>query len=211
MRIEPHTFGATDLVGGNLALDLINTVTARDSEPRDWLPDYAALLRWARQSGAFTARDLMALDRLALAEPRKAQSALGRAKTLREALCAITYALLRGRMPAAADLAQLDAAQTAASAAAQLVRRDGRLRRCWNVQRSQLDFITHVVAMRAIALLEEAELQRLRVCDGHDCGWVFLDTSKSGRRRWCDMATCGNTAKSQRFQQRQAAPARRSA
>jgi predicted RNA-binding Zn ribbon-like protein len=24
---------------------------------------------------------------------------------------------------------------------------------------------------------------------------MFLDVSKSGRRRWCDMATCGNRAK----------------
>jgi predicted RNA-binding Zn ribbon-like protein len=27
---------------------------------------------------------------------------------------------------------------------------------------------------------------------------VFLDTTKNGRRRWCDMATCGNRAKAAR-------------
>ena len=41
---------------------------------------------------------------------------------------------------------------------------------------------------------------RIGVCPGHDCGWLFVNTS--GRRRWCQMAVCGNRAK-------QAAHARR--
>jgi predicted RNA-binding Zn ribbon-like protein len=62
----------------------------------------------------------------------------------------------------------------------------------------------HVVTARALALLEAPQLERLRLCDGHDCGWVFIDTSKNGKRRWCDMATCGNTAKARRYAERQA-------
>ncbi|HSX59254.1 MAG TPA: CGNR zinc finger domain-containing protein [Tahibacter sp.] len=205
MRTETHVFTAADLVGGDLALDLVNTATARDSVPRDWVPDYAALLRWARTSGVFAARDLATLDRLAAASPHKARAALVRIKAFRESLCTALYALVRGREPAAADLDRLQTAYAAAAAAAQLRRRDGRLVRRWTVAGSQLDLVLHVAAMRALALLEQVELSRLRVCDGHDCGWVFVDTSKSGRRRWCDMATCGNTAKAQRFQRRQAA------
>ena len=30
------------------------------------------------------------------------------------------------------------------------------------------------------------------------CRWIFYDTSRTGRRRWCDMATCGNRAKQAR-------------
>lgn len=211
MRIEPHVFQADDLIGGDLALDLVNTVTARDGAPRDRLSDYAALLQWARANGAFGVRDLATLGRLAAASPAKARAALGRLKLLREALCSTLYALLRGRTPAEADLQRIHAAYAAAAAAAQLRRSDGRALRSWTPQLSQLDLITHVVAVRAIALLEEAEFARLRICDGQDCGWVFLDTSKSGRRRWCDMATCGNTAKAQRFQRRHAGVERRAA
>lgn len=205
MRIETHAFTAADVVGGDLALDLVNTVTGRDSTPRDWLPDYAALLRWARTTGAFVARDLATLDRLATASPHKARAALVRIKAFRESLCTALYALVRGREPAAADLERLQAAYAAAATAAQLQRREGRVVRRWSVTGSQLDLVLHMTAMRALALLEQVDLSRLRVCDGHDCGWVFVDTSKSGRRRWCDMATCGNTAKAQRFQRRQAA------
>jgi flagellar biosynthesis GTPase FlhF len=35
--------------------------------------------------------------------------------------------------------------------------------------------------------------------DGPDCRWVFSDSSRSGRRKWCDMNTCGNRAKAARL------------
>jgi len=31
---------------------------------------------------------------------------------------------------------------------------------------------------------------------------MFLDTSRNGRRHWCDMKDCGNLAKVRRFRQR---------
>ena len=40
--------------------------------------------------------------------------------------------------------------------------------------------------------------ERIRICDNDTCRWVFYDTSRTGRRRWCDMATCGNRAKAAR-------------
>jgi predicted RNA-binding Zn ribbon-like protein len=43
---------------------------------------------------------------------------------------------------------------------------------------------------------------RLRICANDACRWVFEDASRAGRRRWCDMATCGNQAKVRRFRAR---------
>jgi predicted RNA-binding Zn ribbon-like protein len=39
-----------------------------------------------------------------------------------------------------------------------------------------------------------------READG--TGWYFVDTSKAGRRRWCDMSTCGNAEKARRHQRK---------
>lgn len=202
MRLEPHDFRTMDLVGGDPALDLINTVTARDTEPRDWLDGYPALLRWARKAALVAPADLDALAAQAAASPAKAAAALARCKQLRETLCVALYALAAGEEPDAAELDALDQARLAASRAARLVSHDGRLQTQWSAERSGLDLIAHVATAFAIELLRDAPLERLRVCDGRDCGWVFVDTSKSGRRRWCDMATCGNLAKARRFQQR---------
>jgi predicted RNA-binding Zn ribbon-like protein len=38
----------------------------------------------------------------------------------------------------------------------------------------------------------------LRRCANPECLWLFIDASKSGNRRWCDMASCGNRAKAAR-------------
>ena len=53
------------------------------------------------------------------------------------------------------------------------------------------------VAIDAWDLLTEPELVLVRQCpvDAGGCGWLFLDTSRAGNRRWCDMRTCGNRAK----------------
>jgi predicted RNA-binding Zn ribbon-like protein len=43
---------------------------------------------------------------------------------------------------------------------------------------------------------------RVRICANDTCRWVFYDESRAGRRRWCDMATCGNRAKAARHRAR---------
>ena len=48
----------------------------------------------------------------------------------------------------------------------------------------------------AAELLVSEKINSVKSCGG--CGWLFLDTTKSGRRRWCDMRICGNRAKSRR-------------
>lgn len=44
--------------------------------------------------------------------------------------------------------------------------------------------------------------ERLRVCANDECRWIFNDTSRTGKRRWCDMSTCGNRAKVARHRAR---------
>lgn len=43
---------------------------------------------------------------------------------------------------------------------------------------------------------------RFRICANDECRYVFLDESRTGRRRWCDMRTCGNRAKVARHRAR---------
>ena len=53
--------------------------------------------------------------------------------------------------------------------------------------------------------LTQGDSERLRVCANEECRWVFHDTSPAGRRKWCDMATCGNRAKVARHRARRKA------
>ena len=55
------------------------------------------------------------------------------------------------------------------------------------------------VAFSAARLLEGADLEHLKSCDG--CGRLFLDASRNHSRRWCDMEGCGNREKQRRWRE----------
>jgi hypothetical protein len=46
------------------------------------------------------------------------------------------------------------------------------------------------------------ERPRLRACGNRRCGWLFVDRSANGRRRWCDPKACGNRMKVRRYRAR---------
>ena len=48
---------------------------------------------------------------------------------------------------------------------------------------------------------------RIRMCAADDCGLLFVDTSRPGRRRWCSMERCGNRAKIRTHRARRGEPA----
>jgi predicted RNA-binding Zn ribbon-like protein len=198
MEAVEHTFADSDLVAGNLALDLVNTVTARNGEPSDWLAGYQAVADWAARTSAFDEVELKRLARLAASDPGKAASALRRLRDLREALHAVASALLSGAAPPSSSLARLEKHWKEATGAATLDPLAGLPD--WSVEGSGLDLVRHRVAWEAVELLRHLDPSRLRVCDGPECGWLFLDTSKNNRRRWCDMKDCGNVAKARRHQ-----------
>jgi predicted RNA-binding Zn ribbon-like protein len=61
------------------------------------------------------------------------------------------------------------------------------------------------VAAALVQLLTQGELAQVRQCEAHDCTLRFLDVTKSGRRRWCSMAVCGNRMKVAAFRARKEA------
>jgi hypothetical protein len=104
--IHGHTFQPRDLIAGHLALDLVNTVTARNAEPVDWLTGYPRLLQWASLTGEF---DPGTLGRAALAPtPRCRGGRAARHPELREALHDVTSAIIRNGPPAPADCGALN-------------------------------------------------------------------------------------------------------
>ena len=58
------------------------------------------------------------------------------------------------------------------------------------------------VARDATDLLGGPRAARLKRCEGSRCSLLFVDTSRSGRRRWCSMERCGNRAKATSFRTR---------
>ena len=62
--IAGHRFTERDFVGGDAALDFINTVAGRDQTvPRDYLDSYERLLEWAAHANLLPGKHLRALAR----------------------------------------------------------------------------------------------------------------------------------------------------
>jgi len=202
VNIEPHQFRNRDIIGGDAALDFVNTVTGRDQSPRDWIDTYERLLDWAAFVQLLPERILRALAKKAQAEPRAAALALARAKVLREALFELVTRIISRSAPPKQALALLHRYWIAGIKAHELRFDDGRVFVNLRNDALDLDLIASLIAYRMVEQVLALPMERLHICQGSNCSWVFIDSSKAGRRRWCDMAVCGNAAKSRRFQER---------
>src|SRR5579859_7354411 len=87
MTVISRPFSPGDLVAGHTALDMVNTVTARNTPvPRDWLDGYPRLLEWARLAKVAEDKVLVLLGKQAADSSDRARDALTRLKEFREAL-----------------------------------------------------------------------------------------------------------------------------
>lgn len=190
------------IVGGHPALDLVNTVGSRRGRiGADYLATYDDLLLWATRQGVLDEKDAAALHAVAQAEPADAVAALLRAKRLRECLWRVWTAMQGREGPAAADLVLLTREVLAAQRARALEWSDVGCTWRWTGA-AGLDAVTAHVAWAAAELLaggEHLHLSRVRECEGRNCGWLFLDTTRNGTRRWCTAEECGSLARVTRF------------
>ena len=198
--IELHAFRDKDFVGGNVVLDFVNTVTGRNGRPRDWIASFSALADWAALTGLLPKHRCERLKEMSERSPSAAASALESACNLRELLFRVLTLAVNGRSPSPSDLENLHAYWCRGIANHALRRVRGSIQPVLlDSTTTAFDGIVDAMAVRAVDLLRELQSKRLRRCSGPHCAWLFIDSSKAGRRRWCDMATCGNGAKAKRY------------
>lgn len=122
---------------------------------------------------------------------------LDRLRELRELIYRTADAVRQGRAPVRSDVGLLNA--IAAQAPVVLAWTNGASRRS-----GDLEQVRSTVARDAIDLLTGRHANRVRQCDHTDCSRLFLDTSRTGARRWCDMTVCGTRVKSAAYRERNA-------
>jgi predicted RNA-binding Zn ribbon-like protein len=190
--MKQMTVAMLKLFGDHAALDFTNTVDSRGERfGPDVLQSYDDLLDWGMrlsvldQAEAEVLRDLPA---------ERGKVALSRAKVLREAL----YRVFATRPSAdSSDLDLLQREVREAQEARVLLRdADGY---AWRWRPDDPDTVTHRIAAMAADLLTSSALDRVRVCPGANCAWLFLDNSRAGRRLWCSEETCGTRNRVRRW------------
>ena len=65
-----------------------------------------------------------------------------------------------------------------------------------------VDAVLALLAADCLELYDSPDLQVLSRCDDARCTRLYLDHSRGGRRRWCDMKGCGDRAKAAAYRRR---------
>lgn len=174
----------------DLCLEFANTRYWRgQTTPTETLNAAEDLSTWAAANVSREARPL----------PRRE---FERAIEARETIYRVFDATARGRTPAAPDLQSLNALLAASPARATLRRERSGF--AWDVDARGATALSQLapVLWSAGDLLTGGKLDRVKRCANPECGWLFLDDSRAGRRRWCSMQACGNRAKARRHYHR---------
>lgn len=168
-----------EIVANALCLELVNTVNSWPEPRYDVLATASSTAAWAELAGVPVTNPPSAAER-------------ARAASLREILRSVFAPLAHGDGPDPEALAALAQVHRTALGRARLTAAPSCYRYSWPSP-GHFDDALGQAAQSAVDLLATAPLDRIGECPS--CGWLFLDTSRNGRRRWCNMATCGARAK----------------
>ncbi|CRM10720.1 MULTISPECIES: CGNR zinc finger domain-containing protein [Pseudomonas] len=175
----------------NLALDFINSEYGVGDQHHDCFVDDHSVMSWLTQAGLLSE----------YVEQQAQSGLLALARTLRASSRAVVNAAMTGVPVDPAVINQvLEAGQPV-----------NRLE--WEQEKKAFRAATYPrdsspasllgpVAEALVALVTHDKFEYVRQCEAHDCVLLFHDLSKSHRRRWCSMATCGNRMKVAAFRSR---------
>jgi predicted RNA-binding Zn ribbon-like protein len=190
---------AIRLDGGRLCVDFVNTIHDRYAvEAEDYICQPERFIEWSVRAGAIRAGERIAAPKTA---GRRA-ALMRKVKTLRHHLDALLTSQVDGVPPPANAVQCLDRWLHRAWASRTL-ERDGQLH--WRHDAIDASLPLKRIALDALNLIGDPAVSQLRRCaNTKSCGWLFLDTSKNQRRRWCAMETCGTAVKMKRYRRSQA-------
>jgi predicted RNA-binding Zn ribbon-like protein len=186
-------------------LDFLNSVTASSDGQIDWLENGAALLSWLEQAAL---EPLESIQRLrGHSSVAELDAVAAQARELREWFGQFVRARM-GRPLDGSDLKDLarlnDLLERQQNYVQITARRNGaaeleiRTLSRWQAAQSLLVPIAEALA-RVVC---NEDFRQIRVCEGPECGLLFVDHTRGLSRRWCSMSTCGNRSKQATRRQR---------
>ena len=190
-------------MGGNVALDLLNTQNGPAGElpEGDVLTEYGDFVAWAAHLGLITTAEEQRLRRHARQRPTDAEATFQRARETRAYLRDVFDAVARGTAPAPDDLSRLRRDAADAYSHGRLVPAAGQYRWSWDEDEDLARPLWPVIHA-ALTLVTDGPLDRVKGCAS--CRFLFIDESKNRSRRWCSMEDCGAQDKMRKYVARRA-------
>lgn len=181
--------------------DFLNTDATRNGAPLERLPTLDAALAWFVDRGVIHLEGANRVRAQAAAQDPFMARDLSRIRTLRSALREVALAVADRRAPHVGSLDIINRALHARQVIELVPAHDG-----VSVDHRHVgDPVDDALARLAdplVAELTDGRPDRIKVCASETCQLIFYDASRTSRRRWCEMATCGNRAKAARHRAR---------
>lgn len=182
------------LDGGSLCLDFVNTIPDRkDGSNRDNLHSFNDLLYWAKKTRIIDSSTFALLEEAGEMHERKAREFFEEAINLRSLIYSIFHPISLGKKAKPADLEAFNALTGRYAQHLQIALVKGAFVEQWNFDADDFYNITAPILWSARELLLSGKLEKVKECP--NCGWLFLDSTKNGRRKWCSMEDCGSNVK----------------
>jgi len=187
----------------DLCLDFANTLSWRGkATPIEALTGLPDLLHWLAAAGLDALPGFVAVAEWPRRHPKRAARLFADAIALRETIFRCAWSIAEGNAVSDADFAALNKALGEAPCRQRLTRSGDGFAWAAGDARPNAAGLLAPVLWSAGELLVRARHLSVRRCANHECLWLFVDRSRTGSRRWCDMAACGNRAKAQRHYRR---------
>lgn len=178
--------------GNNLCLDFINTIHNRYvEEPSDYIINKITWLEWLQRKELLKTGSLLNDSHL---------FDLQQIRQLRELLYRLFYGIINDKALFKKDISEFNRYLLKLRKATKFSIENGIPTEEICVNKKDLNSYLLLIVKQAHQLFFFKEINHIKEC--RKCGWLFLDTSKSNKRKWCNMKTCGNEAKAKRHYQR---------
>ncbi|HKO32647.1 MAG TPA: CGNR zinc finger domain-containing protein [Candidatus Limnocylindria bacterium] len=179
-----------------------NTLSYTRGAAHDDIPDADALLGWLRAHDLVSSRGRATEAARLRRDPDEAERRLERFRHLRGLLHDTAWSISRDGLARPEQLTELNHVLRHGLHYHQLrIGPDGNRYEVSQVG-DRLDQARAAIASSFAHFVADDAPDRLRVCANDGCRDVFVDRSPGGKRRWCDMRTCGNQAKVARHRAR---------
>lgn len=190
------------LIGGRLAIDFANAPAHPGTPQRQLLWDeFVTFLQATAVVSPERAAALLALPR---SDRQAADTLHVRALRLHEALRAVFGAMVQGEGLSRDWVAPINDILRVTEGHDELAFDGANWKLEFVARESGLDWLLAAIARSAAEIISEGTNTHLRFCASPSCTLFFYDDSRTGRRRWCSMAVCGNRHKVATFARRNA-------
>lgn len=171
-------------IGGYLWINLVNTLFINEGVKTDFLKNQEHLLVWLTDNDLIDKNSTHTIS----------DSLLLKIKALRNQFIDILEGIDKENKIPSAPLLELNKLVTQLPIKYEYSLRESIIENKIFVDDIEGNILLRIIDSLRVSIMEHS-LIRLKKCGSDHCILYFMDTSKAGKRKWCNMETYGNRAK----------------